>query len=307
MKHTPFRLSGYDRGGRLAALSLFLGLVCAVSVSSQTASEKEDSFESDDTSAEATWIGVNGPTQEHNLHTANDEDWARLYAETGQEVTVETMDLGADCDTFIVVLGADETTVVASNDDAGAGEDRSYVRFVAQETGLYYVRVHFSSESDFPTTQNFDTGYTLRVWEEQGGISGSILCTVWDANSPTRDPVLTATALLQPFGLRVSEGIDGVYAFIALPSGAYTVTLTAPGYASVSRTANLSVGQTANLSFPLQAPTEGGEGCFFGCTCLKSDLVWPSVERFLGDLLLAALTVIVLLGWNALIRRGRGG
>lgn len=131
-----------------------------------------------------------------------------------------------------------------------------------------------------------------------GLLPASIVCTVWDA--ATYDPVTNASAALAPGGFEeVTENVDGVYTFAAIPAGSYTVTVSTPNYDPVSKSVSVGGGETASLVFALGAqksdPTDG-------CGCFKAA---PGVSTPLsaqaGDILLGMLAAAMLIFWG---RRG---
>lgn len=78
---------------------------------------KEDSFEPDDTLANAKPITVNDPAQTHTLYPAGDLDIVSFAATAGTTYTIETLGLTNGADTFIEVLDSNGN-VVATNDNA---------------------------------------------------------------------------------------------------------------------------------------------------------------------------------------------
>ncbi len=226
-----------------------------------TVSNVPDAYEPDNTSEEASWIGINGPNQTHTLHVVNDEDWARFYGKAGQEVTVETLDLGVDCDTYLEVYRGDELTPFATNDDENPGILRSYIRFTVTDEGMYYARVQYSTATPFPGGAEFDTRYTLAVWEEQGILSATLMCGVTTSDS---EPILNASVRLEPLNITVTENVNGIYSFLALPSGVTcTVSVEALGYGTWSGAVLLQAGETKSLSIVLE-PENEGEGTIEG-------------------------------------------
>ncbi len=150
-----------------------------------------------------------------------------------------------------------------------------------------------------------------------GILAASLYCTVW--NAANQNPILNASVQLTPSNFfEITDNVGGVYAFPAIPSGAYTVVVTAPGYEENSQTAQVGSGQTTSVVVALWAegPAEGGEegegveeGSVEGggegegeddCGCNKNKL--GSMPGY-GDLFLAGLGLITLLVSSALYRR----
>ncbi len=147
-----------------------------------------------------------------------------------------------------------------------------------------------------------------------GILAASLYCTVW--NAANQNPILNASVELTPSNFfEITNNVGGVYAFPAIPSGAYTVLVTAPGYAENSQPTQVGSGQMVSVVVPLWAemgegegPVEGGaegEGGGEGegeddCGCNKNKLgTMPGY----GDLFLAGLGLITLLVSSALYRR----
>lgn len=89
-----------------------------------------------------------------NLVGVGDVDWYQIGLVSGEVLTAITTPLGnlplfSDPDTVMAVFAADGTTILTSNDDAGAGFG-SAVRWQATYTGVHYIAV-----SGFP-----DFGFT---------------------------------------------------------------------------------------------------------------------------------------------------
>ena len=138
-----------------------------------------DRYEEDDTSEQANWIGVDAfPTmvadQTHNFHDEPDEDWVMFFGAVGDVITVETLNLGPNCDTDIQLYRHDLTPVLdpethepVENDDRVGMDFSSYLVWTVDEDAFCFVRVFQSPDAIVPT---YGTGsqYDLRVWQEIG-------------------------------------------------------------------------------------------------------------------------------------------
>jgi hypothetical protein len=113
-----------------------------------TPAEGTDAFERDDTLALATTIETDGIPQSHTLDPSGDRDFLSFEVEGGMQYTVETGNLGSDCDTVLVLYDADGTEL-ASDDDGGEDELASRLRWTALEDGLLIVEVRsFDEEAE---------------------------------------------------------------------------------------------------------------------------------------------------------------
>jgi hypothetical protein len=92
-------------------------------------------------------------------------------------------------------------------------------------------------------------------------LASSLFCTVWDASSQTR--IDTASVSLARSGYApVTESINGVYGFPALPSGSYALLVDADGFASASVPVVLADATLLSVTVPLEvSDTVKGTGC----------------------------------------------
>ena len=99
-----------------------------------------DSYEPDNTSAQAKTISTDGTPQPHNFTPNGDQDWVKFTVDTTTlPYVIQTHKLSGDADTVLHVLGADGVTELTSNDDYGSSE-RSLVTYIFPSTGVYYAR-----------------------------------------------------------------------------------------------------------------------------------------------------------------------
>ncbi len=145
-----------------------------------------------------------------------------------------------------------------------------------------------------------------------GILAAAVYCTLWDALTSAR--ILDASVTLTPSAYApVTDNVDGVYAFPALPGGVYTVQIEAPSYITKGQSINVDDGKIASISIPLtpdgtegeeegEGETEGeGEGeeePDEGCGCFKDTKGLPTQ----GDILVTGLSLIVMLGYRRRFR-----
>jgi len=121
-----------------------------------------DSFEPDDTMAQANEIDTDGRPQTHTLSPAEDRDYVSFQAEESMEYTVETGSLGDECDTILTLYDEDGTEL-ASNDDGADEPLASSLTWLADEDGTLFVEViNFDEEAE-----GEDTDYDLWVSESE--------------------------------------------------------------------------------------------------------------------------------------------
>lgn len=119
-----------------------------------------------------------------------------------------------------------------------------------------------------------------------GVLATSLYCTVWDA--ATQGRVLNAAVQLAP-GLysTVTQNVQGVYSFPAVPQGAYTLHVTAPDYDSSSLSVVTVSGQQKSV---IVALSTGGTETPDGCQCNHSEKRLPGLDQ----VFLAGFTVAML-------------
>jgi hypothetical protein len=98
-----------------------------------------DEYEPDGFRARATRIEV-GETQRHNRHVSGDEDWISFEAQAGTTYVLRTSNLGERADTVIYLYDG-QGNELAFDDDSGEELWASRLRWIAPESGVYYVKV----------------------------------------------------------------------------------------------------------------------------------------------------------------------
>jgi hypothetical protein len=100
---------------------------------------RPDSFEPDNTRAEAKAVTVNALPERRNACPAGDRDWVKFTATAGITYTLESMGLGAVSDT-IVCLFDNIGTQIACDDEGGANHG-SRLTWQASSSGTYYAEI----------------------------------------------------------------------------------------------------------------------------------------------------------------------
>jgi len=201
-------------------------MYASVTQTSGTQNIEADSYEEDDTFSEASTITMNdGNPQTHNFHDADDVDWIKFYALTGQTYKITANNLGILCDVVIEVYNNDGITLLEGPiNDADAGVDE-FIDWTCPQDNVYYVKIS-SANTHFGENVKYD----LKVYRPIAPLTGFIIGSISDTNSglsiagvqiSTND---NASALSLP---------DGSYLMVH-PSGTFTVTAKAPGYTEKS-------------------------------------------------------------------------
>lgn len=112
-----------------------------------------DSYEPDDTTAQAKWI-QNGETQTHNFNPAGDIDWMKFNATQAATYNIYTSNLGSAADTVMYLYNA-AGTQLSYNDDSG-GTLASKILWTAPSSGIYYIKVIDYGNNAFGPNTNYD-------------------------------------------------------------------------------------------------------------------------------------------------------
>lgn len=214
-----------------------------------------DAFEPDNSRETASWIGIGAEDQAHNFHVADDADWAFFLADAGDTIAIETLDLGLDAHTLLALYGETGDAIKVSEDNSGDEPGSSFLYFEVKMKGFYFVRV-----TNVPgSTYSADAYYTLRVWDESGGIISGLVTGIV-TNRQTGLPIEGAQVSFVNLSLLSQiTGPDGLFVFIGVPEGTYTLLAAAPNHDPSAQAVTVQAGQTAELAFAL-APKQTIEG-----------------------------------------------
>jgi len=93
-----------------------------------------------DSHANATPLTVNGPLVNGAFAPEGDADFFSFPAASGQQLVVETANLGTGVDTFLQLFDSNGTSLITSDDDGGGGL-ASRITFTAAHAGTFFARV----------------------------------------------------------------------------------------------------------------------------------------------------------------------
>jgi uncharacterized repeat protein (TIGR01451 family) len=120
-----------------------------------------DSFEEDDTSAQAAALAI-GETQAHDF-CDDPTDWQKFEATAGNFYTVTTSSWGQRVDTYLAIYDTDGLTrLVASDDLEDSSDFSSRIVWRAPADGQYYVNV-----TSMAGQTGFLTDYTVSINEKE--------------------------------------------------------------------------------------------------------------------------------------------
>lgn len=103
-----------------------------------------DTYEPDDSPAQAKPLGLDGTLQGRTIHASRNSDWFSLRLDTGKRVSVFT---GGVCDTLLALYAPDGTTLLAEDDDSG-GLLNAEIDYAVGETGTYFGVVTLFEEAE---------------------------------------------------------------------------------------------------------------------------------------------------------------
>lgn len=117
-----------------------------------------DAYEPDDDAASATPFEVGSKPQQHGFCPESDlADWVSFEAQAGQSFDIATLELESYCDTVLKLYDGDGETLLAQDDDGGAGW-ASRLLWTSPAAGTYYLEVR-----EYFGRTGRDTGYAVRV------------------------------------------------------------------------------------------------------------------------------------------------
>ena len=113
----------------------------------------------DNSALNASPIPLDGSSQTHSFCPIGDQDWVRFVTlAPNTKLTIRTSSLSSGYDSVLSLYGPDGATLLAANDDYGAGGD-SLISQTVSAAGAYYVRVVPYNTNQFGS----NTTYQLSV------------------------------------------------------------------------------------------------------------------------------------------------
>ena len=191
-----------------------------------------DVYEPDDTGAEATAFEI-GTSQEHNLHSAADEDWIKFFAVAGTAYEIEAEQLGTNTDLRLEVFFEEPGGVLTNIDwltvdDEGKGTGLVEATFVdslvdpSLSSGIYHVRVASADTNCWGEGSE----YELRVFVSVG--AGQLVVIAVDSLDGENPPPGAVVIIEGPGGVQTqSFGGSLTVDFPNLDAGIHTVRVTA--------------------------------------------------------------------------------
>ncbi len=178
-----------------------------------------DSYEPDDSPAQAVTISTNGVKQEHSLYPAYDIDWQQFTAVAGHRYLIQTgpgaPEPTTNRDFYIRLYAADGTTELAYNDDAGP-DNYSYLYWTATTSGTLYVKNHAYGYYDYIGF------YAIRVTDLTSS-GARIAGTVRAAGAPAPGATIWVTSEGDPWLTALDSGFKNYDSGKTLADGTYNM------------------------------------------------------------------------------------
>ncbi|MBI3118049.1 MAG: choice-of-anchor D domain-containing protein, partial [Candidatus Hydrogenedentes bacterium] len=231
-----------------------------------------DAYEVDEGLAQARLTGTLGETTRHHFHDAGDQDWLRFWGQSNDILTLETLNLEANCDTEIALFYANGSPVIntlADPDEPVEDDDGSTEEFLASlyiltlpQTGYYYLRVTYSDDPlAAPPGFGLGTGYDVRVTHEVVGCVSSASITVYAHSGSTKIAEAGVTLSKGSYSeTSPSPGTDsnGEAGFpMVSEEGTYTITVQKSGYQTYTTSRSVACGDSVSVDAPLTATSPG--------------------------------------------------
>jgi hypothetical protein len=237
----------------------FIAILTAILVPVFVQAVEPDSYEEDDTAAQAKIIILNdAESQKRSFHETGDEDWIKFYGLAEEKYSVQAENVGADCDVVIRLYDTDGVTFLEKGDDGGKGMADSLKSSPLSRDGIYYVKIHNISEIFGENTQ-----YDLRIFltDASAPVAARFKGTTADAlsKSPLGNVMIKTD---QNFTALSDQGSYTMYHPISQSTTAYTLTARLSGYQVFTKsvfTTDTGFKTTANSSGKRETANSSGK------------------------------------------------
>jgi hypothetical protein len=106
-----------------------------------------DSYEADNSVAQAKTVVGGSPSTHHTTYGAGDEDWVVIALQGLAPYTFETTNLLSGADTRLDLFATNGTSLLAANDDRGGGDPSSRITYTPPQSTIVYLRCRRHSDS----------------------------------------------------------------------------------------------------------------------------------------------------------------
>ena len=170
-----------------------------------------DSYEPDDTIAEAAPIATDGRPQEHNLHMERDRDHVCFQATLGKAYTIETKNLGSEIDSIIYLYDR-EGQELARNDDGTDEPLASRIVWVAPSDDLYCVMIRDLAEDSSGRGAAYSISVTESTFAEGADLyepdDTPSQASLFDADDPPQEHTFHTSTDADYVSFIAREGVE---------------------------------------------------------------------------------------------------
>ncbi|MCP4105967.1 MAG: hypothetical protein GY749_10585 [Desulfobacteraceae bacterium] len=166
-----------------------------------------DEHEEDNTFSQARIIIIDDEPQNHNFHSADDEDWIKFYGIADAGYGIRISNVGENCDPMIEIYDDGQTMLLDEPWDKKDDGEEELLKHTFDKDGIYYIRLrHADSE-----ISEENMGYSVRIYRTIGPPS-LIHVTGKITDSETGEPINGAT-------IKTDANVSG----LSLPDGDYLI------------------------------------------------------------------------------------
>ena len=151
----------------------------------------------------------------------------------------------------------------------------------------------------FPTRVNGAAVVQPILLNSSAVLATSIFCTVWDDATQQRIELASVDLFVSPFDVE-ERNHAGVYSFLCLQDGSYTIEVNAPGFETAQVNVSVAPGELKAVGVPMSRrgtvrdTSTTAEATSGGCA-LQPAVALSKIQDRRGDLVLMALSVAVLM------------
>lgn len=209
----------------------------------------QDAYENDNTPGTASVFVLgsqeyqNEAVQHHTFHSADDVDWVVFYALAGTGYAIRTFNIEYNvsamkfADTTIELYDTDGISLIKSANYQGVPNHEDRLDWNCPASGIYYVKIKRTPGSFFTNEASYDlvlfaTDFFYLPAYLQGSVKSAAGQPIGHARIKASGSTMTGSGL---------SAADGSF-ILSLAGGRFTVSISADGYQTVSRTIDVPGG-----------------------------------------------------------------
>jgi len=205
--------------------------------------EKNDWYEDDDDSGNATTLVLGAPSQFHNFYDTDTQDWYKFYLFSGMQYTIKVSEVGSDLNAVIELYDTNGTSMINSKSDWLNGGSET-MTFFPQHDGIFYIKI----KPDSPDSSDSNTDYQIRIFRSSGPVSAWFKGTI--VNTYTQAPIPDFVITTNGFDSTLNSGDNGQY-YINIQFGDWTASIEADGYQPITAGLQVENSQSQTQHFQL--------------------------------------------------------